>query len=57
MEEKYGAKLGEAKPLPLANSGVLMVAIVLIIAGAGVMGYSISNDFILSTALLFHSMN
>ena len=43
MEEKYGAKLGEAKPLPLANSGVLMVAIVLIIAGAGVMGYSISK--------------
>ena len=43
MEEKYGAKLGEAKPLPLANSGLLMVAFVFLIAGAGVMGYSISK--------------
>ena len=43
MEEKYGAKMGEAKPLPLANSGLLMVAFVFIIAGAAVMGYSISK--------------
>ena len=43
VEEKYGAKLGEAKPLPLANSGLLMVAFVFIIAGVGVMGYSISK--------------
>ena len=43
MEEKYGAKLGEAKPLVIANSGLLMVAFVFLIAGAGVMGYSISN--------------
>ena len=43
MEDKYGAKLGEAKPLPLANSGLLMVAFVFLIAGASVMGYSISK--------------
>ena len=43
MEEKYGSKLGEAKPLVIANSGLLMVAFVFIIAGASVMGYSISN--------------
>ena len=43
MEEKYGAKLGEAKTLPLAVSGILMVSIIVIIAGASVMGYSISK--------------
>ena len=43
MEEKYGAKLGEAKPLVIANSGLLMLAFVFIVAGAAVMGYSISK--------------
>ena len=43
MEEKYGQKLGEAKPLIIANSGLLMVAFIFIIAGAAVMGYSISK--------------
>lgn len=43
MEQKYGNKLGEAKPLFLAVSGMVMVAAVFIIAGAAVMGYSISK--------------
>ena len=43
MEEKYGAKMGEAKPLVIANSGLLMLAFVFIVAGAAVMGYSISK--------------
>lgn len=43
MEEKYGAKLGEAKPLVIANSGLLMLAFVFIVAGVAVMGYSISK--------------
>ncbi len=43
MEEKYGKKFGEAKPLFIAVSGVLMVAAVFLIAGAAVMGYSISK--------------
>ena len=43
MEEKYGKKLGEAKTLPLAVSGTLMVAVVIIIAGVAVLGYSISK--------------
>ena len=43
MEEKYGKKFGTAKTLPLAVSGILMVACVFIVAGAAVMGYSISK--------------
>jgi len=43
MQEKYGSKFGEAKPLFIANSGLVMVAFVFIIAGASVMGYSISH--------------
>ena len=43
MEEKYGAKLGEAKPLFIANSGLVMVAFIFIIAGAAVMGYGFSK--------------
>lgn len=46
MEEKFGKKLGEAKPLFIAVSGMLMVAAVFLIAGASVLGYSISKgDF------------
>ena len=44
VEEKYGAKFGVAKTLPLAVSGLLMVAFVFIIAGAGVLGYQLSNS-------------
>lgn len=43
MEEKYGAKLGEAKPLVIANSGLLMLSCILIVAGVAVLGYSISK--------------
>ncbi len=43
MEEKYGKKIGEAKPLFIAISGMLMVAAVFLIAGVAVMGYSISK--------------
>lgn len=43
MEEKYGMKLGEAKPLIVAVSGILMITAVLLIAGVAVLGYSLSN--------------
>lgn len=43
VEEKYGKKFGEAKTLPLAVSGLLMVACVLIVAGAAVLGYGLSK--------------
>lgn len=43
MEEKYGKKFGEAKTLPLAVSGLLMVACVIIVAGVAVLGVSISK--------------
>ena len=43
VEEKYGKKLGEAKPLMIAVSGMLMVAAVFLIAGIAVLGYSISK--------------
>lgn len=43
MEEKYGKKMGEAKPLVVAVSGMLMITAVLLIAGVSVLGYSISK--------------
>lgn len=43
MEEKYGKKMGEAKPLLVAVSGILMVAVIFLIAGAAVLGYSLSK--------------
>ena len=43
VEENYGKKIGEAKPLPLAVSGMLMVAFIFLIAGISVMGYGISK--------------
>lgn len=43
MEESYGKKFGEAKTLPLAVSGMLMVAFVFLIAGISVIGYGISK--------------
>ncbi len=43
MEEKYGKKFGEAKTLPLAVSGILMLAIIVLIAGIAVLGYGISK--------------
>ncbi len=43
VEEKYGKKLGEAKPLLIAVSGMLMVAAVFLIAGVAVVGYSVSK--------------
>ena len=43
VEEKYGKKMGEAKPLVIANSGLMLLAFVFIVAGAAVMGYSISK--------------
>ena len=43
MEENYGKKIGEAKTLPLADSGMLMVAFIFLIAGVSVMGYGISK--------------
>ncbi len=43
MEEKYGKKFGEAKTLPLAVSGLLMVACVIIVAGVAVLAVSISK--------------
>ena len=43
MEENYGKKIGEAKTLPLAVSGMLMVAFIFLIAGISVMGYGISK--------------
>lgn len=44
MEEKYGKKLGEAKPLFVAVSGVLMVAVVLLIAGVAVLAYNVNKS-------------
>ncbi len=43
MEEKYGKKIGQAKPLFVANSGIAMICAVFIIAGVAVLGYSISQ--------------
>ena len=43
MEENYVKKIGEAKTLPLAVSGMLMVAFIFLIAGISVMGYGISK--------------
>ena len=43
MEEKYGKKFGEAKTLPLAVSGILMVACVIIVAGVAVLAVSIKK--------------
>lgn len=43
MEEKYGMKLGEAKPLVVAVSGILMITAVFLIAGVAVLGYSLSK--------------
>jgi len=43
VEETYGKKFGEAKTLPLAVSGMLMVSFVLLIAGVSVLGYGISK--------------
>lgn len=43
MEEKYGAKFGESKPLIVAVSGILMIAIILCVAGVAVLGYTISK--------------
>lgn len=43
MEEKYGKKMGEAKPLFVAISGIVMVAACFLIAGAAVLGYSLSK--------------
>ena len=43
MEEKYGKKFGEAKTLPLAVSGLLMVGCIVIVAGVAVLGVSISK--------------
>ena len=41
MEEKYGKKFGVAKTLPLAVSGMLMVACVILVAGIAVLAYGI----------------
>lgn len=41
MEEKYGPKFGVAKTLPIAVSGMIMVACVIIIAGVSVTAYKI----------------
>lgn len=43
VEEKYGKKFGEAKTLLLAVSGILMVAIIFLVAGISVIGYGISK--------------
>ncbi len=43
MEETYGSKFGEAKPLFIAVSGVLMVGIVILVAGIAVLAYGISK--------------
>lgn len=63
MEEKYGKKLGEAKTLPLAVSGLLMVAIVIEVAGIAVLAYGLSKGtfnavalplMLVGAALIFH---
>ena len=41
MEEKYGKKFGEAKTLPLAVSGLMMVAACIVIAGVATFAYKI----------------
>lgn len=43
VEESYGKKFGEAKTLPLAVSGMLMVAFIFLVAGISVLGYGISK--------------
>lgn len=43
MEEKYGQKIGQAKPLLVAVSGVLMVACIILVAGIAVLAYGISK--------------
>ncbi len=43
MEEKSGKKLGEARPLFLAISGMAMISAAFLIAGVAVLGYYISN--------------
>lgn len=63
MEEKYGKKLGEAKTLPLAVSGLLMVAIVIEVAGIAVLAYGLSKGafnvvalplMLIGAVLIFH---
>lgn len=63
MEEKYGKKLGEAKTLPLAVSGLLMVAIVIEIAGIAVLAYGLTKGkfnvvalplMLVGAVLIFH---
>ena len=43
VEANFGKTIGEAKTLPLAVSGMLMVAFIFLIAGISVMGYGISK--------------
>ena len=43
MEEKYGAKFGEAKTLFIAVSGVFMLAVIVFVAGVAVLGYGLSK--------------
>lgn len=43
LEETYGKKFGEAKTLPLAVSGILMVGAVVLIAGIAVLAYGITK--------------
>lgn len=63
MEEKYGKKLGEAKTLPVAVSGLLMVAIVIEVAGIAVLAYGLSKGtfnvvalplMLVGAVLIFH---
>ena len=63
MDEKYGKKLGEAKTLPVAVSGLLMVAIVIEVAGIAVLAYGLSKGsfnvvalplMLVGAALIFH---
>ena len=50
VEEKYGNKLGEAKPLFVAVSGVLMVAVVVLIAGVALLAYNITKGNVAAIA-------
>ena len=43
MEEKYGPKFGTAKTLPLAVSGMMMVASCFVVAGVAVLGVQLSK--------------
>lgn len=63
MEEKYGKKLGEAKTLPVAVSGLLMVAIVIEVAGIAILAYGLSKGnfnivalplILVGAVLIFH---